>query len=122
MKLSEEYARGCNVIHSYQEGKININGKNCTHSLVVSNHTLNNDWAIQDIKQLDKYQLDFLLIDQPEVIIIGTGQQLVFPHPEQYAHLIQRGIGVEFMDTGAACRTYNILLSEDRRVVAGLII
>jgi uncharacterized protein len=63
------------------------------------------------------------LIDrEPEVILVGTGDRIRFPHPEVYAHVISQGVGIEFMDTGAACRTYNVLLSEDRRVIAAIII
>jgi uncharacterized protein len=63
-----------------------------------------------------------ILALKPELIIIGTGNKLVFPAVELYSSIIQHGIGVDFMDTGAACRTYNILMSEDRDVVAGLIL
>ena len=57
---------------------------------------------------------------QPEILLIGTGRRLVFPAHSLYAELFRKGIGLEVMDTTAACRTYNILLSEGREVVAAL--
>jgi uncharacterized protein len=59
---------------------------------------------------------------QPELVLIGTGETLRFPAVEHYACLIQQNIGVEIMDSTAACRTYNILLGEGRNVVAGIIL
>ena len=66
--------------------------------------------------------LDALIAIEPEtrIIVLGTGETQVFPDPALYFAVIGRGIGFEVMDTGAACRTYNILISEGRRVVAGL--
>ncbi len=122
MKLSEEYTAGSNIIRAYDEQMINVNGRAYSRSLLLSNQTLIDNWPVNHVDQLDTVHFDQLLELSPEVIIIGTGSKLSFPHPENYAHVINRNIGIEFMDTGAACRTYNILLSEDRRVVAGLIL
>jgi len=57
----------------------------------------------------------------PELVLVGTGPRLVFPRHEIMTALPLRGIGLEFMDTGAACRAYNFLLGEDRRVAAALL-
>ncbi len=122
MKLSEDYTAGTNVIRSYDEGVIVVNNNNYTSSLVVSNHTLIENWGVSHIDDLlDEHWLQ-LIETAPEVILIGTGKKLVFPHPSTYTLAIERGIGVEFMDSYAACRTYNILLSEDRPVIAGIIL
>jgi len=59
---------------------------------------------------------------EPELVLVGTGTRLVFPRHEIMTLLPLRGIGLEFMDTGAACRAYNFLLGEDRRVAAALLI
>jgi len=122
MKFNQELCPGANIIHAYDEHEININGRLYTSSLVVSHQQITSTWPVHDINQLNTDALDFLLQENPEVIIIGTGTKLIFPKAEMYAYLINQNIGVEFMDTGAACRTYNVLLSEDRRVVAGLIL
>ncbi|MDH5485298.1 MAG: Mth938-like domain-containing protein [Gammaproteobacteria bacterium] len=122
MKLSEDYAQGVNVIDGYDEHGITINGQAYHHSLIVSNHQLEANWLLNDISELTSNDLEPLLAGSPEVILMGTGQALVFPHPSIYANIINQGIGIEFMDSAAACRTYNILVSEDRRVCAGIII
>ena len=69
-----------------------------------------------------KKNIDKIIQLNPELVLLGTGKKLSFPEIETYAALIELGIGVDVMDTGAACRTYNILSGEGRRVVAGLII
>ena len=122
MKFSEEINEGSNVIHSYQEREITINGHSFYQSLIISQHQLLTDWPINEISQLSQDHLMSFLDYSPEVILIGTGDRLIFPHPETYSPITNKGIGVEFMDTGAACRTYNILMSENRRVIAGMII
>ena len=122
MKFSEDTNAGNNVIQSYHENGININGREFSSSLVVGNRHLDTDWPISSVEQLSVDQLQKLVDLEPEVIIIGTGQRIHFPHPEIYAHVIRQGVGIEFMDTGAACRTYNVLLSEDRAVIAAIII
>jgi len=93
-----------------------------SQSLVVANTQLNENWDIASIELLTPNHIDLVLSFKPELILIGTGSKLTFPAIEVYAGIIERGIGVDFMDTGAACRTYNILMSEGRDVVAGLIL
>ena len=83
---------------------------------------LNADWRVNHIDEMSHADWQKIIAHKPEVILIGTGNSLIFPHPSSYAPAIEQGIGVEFMDSGAACRTYNILLSEDRNVIAGIII
>ena len=122
MKLSEDYSAGSNIIRAYQENRIDINGKLFEKSLVVSNTRLIENWPLRQIDELQGQHLASLLEMNPEVILIGTGSKLVFPPVSSYAPIIKQGIGIEFMDSGAACRTFNILVSEDRSVAAGIII
>lgn len=122
MKFSEDKTAGSNIIRAYDERGIDINGRLFRQSLVISKNQLLADWPVSSIDELNETTLATLLVIEPEVILIGTGQTLRFPHPETYASLLNQGIGVEFMDSGAACRTYNILLGEDRRVIAGIIL
>lgn len=122
MKLSEAYSAGSNIIRAYSQQAIDINGRVYRRSLVVSNQMLIPDWPVAAIHELTTTSLQALLDSRPEVIIIGTGERQLFPSPAIRASLLQYGIGIEFMDSGAACRTYNILLSEDRRVTAGIIL
>jgi uncharacterized protein len=72
--------------------------------------------------ELRSEHLEPALAMGPQVVIIGTGQRQQFPDPAVYFALLEQGIGVEIMDTGAACRTYNILAGEGRRVVAALML
>jgi len=122
MKFSEDYASGSYIIRAFTDNKITVNNTLYERSLVISKHHLNTDWGIEHVDQLSHDVWQALLADKPEVILIGTGPTLVFPHPSSYAPAIEQGIGVEFMDSGAACRTYNVLLSEDRQVIAGIIL
>ena len=79
-------------------------------------------WSVQSIEQLDAQYLQFLINLQPDIIILGTGDKQQFLAPELMSLLWQRNIGCEVMNSNAACRTYNVLMSEDRAVVAGIII
>jgi len=122
MKFSEDNSAGSHIIRAYDTHSIDINGRIFRQSLVVSRQHLVTDWPVRSIDELNETTLAALLVIQPEVILIGTGLKLQFPHPQHYASLLNQGIGVEFMDSGAACRTYNILLGEDRQVIAGIIL
>ena len=122
MKFSEDYATGVNVIRAYDDTSISINNQSFTESLAVSSHSFIEHWPVKHINELNSASLNLLLELQPEVIVIGTGNKLEFPSPQTYSEVINQGIGIEFMDSGAACRTYNILISENRKVVAGIIV
>lgn len=122
MKFSEDYNPGSNVIRAYHRDGISVNGEMFQKSLVVAPNQIIPDWPVTSVDDLSTELLQELVEHTPEVILIGTGQQIQFPHPEIYAPIVRQRIGVEFMDTGAACRTYNILLSEERKVIAGIII
>lgn len=80
------------------------------------------DWPITDIKQLGTEHLQALLAVEPEVLLIGTGSQHQFPDVALLAPLHSANIGYEIMDSQAACRTYNLLRGEGRKVVAGIIL
>ena len=122
MKFSEDLNSGSQVIDRYDDESITINEKMFTQSLIVSNFQIIENWPVNEINDLSNQSLQAIIELQPEVIIIGTGKQILFPRPENYSSVINMGIGIEFMNTGAACRTYNVLLSEDRKVAAGIII
>jgi len=121
MKFAQDLQHEGYVITSYDSNSICINGKTFSSSLIVAASQLETDWEIAAIESLQANHIDQLFSFNPELIIIGTGNSLVFPAVEVYSAIIKRGIGIEFMDTGAACRTYNILMGEGRDVVAGLI-
>lgn len=122
MKISKDTAgRDSNVIRAYAPGRINVNDVLITRSLIVAPDRLVQDWPPQRFEELSADNLKTALALEPEILIIGTGNQQRFLSGELMATLSKGGIGVEVMDTAAACRTYNVLLSEDRKVVAALL-
>lgn len=122
MKFSQIEDAGTNLIESYDASHIRINGQTYQAGLAVSAEQIATDWGPSDGNELRTEHIEALLAWQPQVVLIGTGARQRLPEPAVYFALLERGIGVEIMDTGAACRTYNILVSEGRRVVAGLIL
>jgi uncharacterized protein len=122
MKFAQDRQDEGYVITAYDDSSVTVNGKPFTESLIIAGTRLHENWELDAIEGLQPLHIDQVLSFDPELIIIGTGSRLVFPAVEVYAGIIRQGIGVDFMDTGAACRTYNILMSEGRGVVAGLIL
>lgn len=122
MKLHLNNADGLNMLTAYGDDYIQVNGTRHTSSLVVLPDTLITAWPAPLFESLGETHFQQILETQPELVLLGTGLKHRFPHPTLYACLVQAGIGLEVMNTGAACRTYNILVSEGRRVAAGLII
>lgn len=109
-------------IQAYGDNKIQINSIIYEHSLIVSREEIISDFIINNIQDMDENYLQRLLIHHPEVIIIGHEQNGTFPPLPLISQLSQQRIGIECMSIGAACRTYNVLLSENRNAVAGIII
>ena len=122
MKFAEDNQDEGYVITAYDSTNIVINGRSFTQSLIIAGDQMHDSWGVDSISALTNEHVDTILSFKPELILIGTGDKLTFPAVEAYAPIISAGIGVDFMDTGAACRTYNILMGEGRGVVAGLIL
>lgn len=93
-----------------------------SHSFVLSHEVLLDDWPPQQLEELAAEHFERVADLEPEVVIFGAGESLRFPPTEVTAPLVKRGVGLEVMDSRAACRTYNILSAEGRRVVAALLI
>jgi uncharacterized protein len=108
-------------ISAYEPGWIEVNGHKYTGSLVISSESGCSTWSVGQFEALHAEYFHELMQFKPELIVFGSGHTLRFPKPIWLAGLMQRGIGVETMDTPAACRTYNILASEGRRVLAALL-
>ncbi|MGB5397728.1 MAG: Mth938-like domain-containing protein [Gammaproteobacteria bacterium] len=122
MKFSEDNLGEGYYITAYDTGRILVNGRGFEQSFILAPDALLESWAVGDISQLAASHFEPILALKPELVLLGTGTTLRFPEVACYAQIINLGIGVEVMDTGAACRTYNILMGEGRRVVAGLIL
>ena len=122
MRISLDRPKSQNSISAYRPGGVTIKGVEYQRSLMVDAEVLIDDWPVPSIDALDRERLAQALALEPEVLLLGTGLRLRFPEPSLYAAVAGAGIGFEVMDTAAACRTFNILLAEDRRVVAALIL
>ncbi|MFA5083005.1 MAG: Mth938-like domain-containing protein [Hydrogenophilaceae bacterium] len=121
MKLHLANPTGINVITAYGDGFVEVNRERRTRSLILLPDNLA-DWPVPDFDALSREHLAMLVEFRPALILLGSGRRHRFPHPDLYRDLIAAGIGLEHMDTGAACRTYNILATEGRQVAAALII
>ena len=121
MRFAQEPTEG-NTISAYAPGAITINEQVIRTSVIVTPERLITDWLPERFEDLSAAHLVRLEELTPEIIVIGTGDTLHFPEPRYMAGFLTQGIGVEVMDTNAACRTYNILHSEDRNVVAALLL
>ncbi|MGB4059891.1 MAG: Mth938-like domain-containing protein [Burkholderiaceae bacterium] len=109
------------TIQSYGEGWIAVNGEKIGRSVVLSSTGDRADWPCESFSDLQAGHFEGLLAYQPEVVIFGSGRKLRFAHPSLHAALMAQRVGVETMDTLAACRTFNILAQEGRRVVVALL-
>jgi uncharacterized protein len=98
-----------------------VNERTLHASFVISPNALIEQWPVTDVARLTPADLDALLALKPELIILGSGATQAFPPPEAQAACLSRGIGLETMTNAAAARTFNVLASEGRRVVAGFI-
>ncbi len=122
MKLTDEKIGGINLIRSYAAGEVRIGETLIQRSCLVKTDQLITDWRPQTVAEISIADMEAVLALQPEVVVIGSGPRQQFPAPEILGALLSRGVGCEVMDTGAACRTYNVLASEGRTVVAALLL
>ena len=99
-----------------------VNGQRYDRSIVVFAEAVLSDWNVASFAELSEAHFAYFLALKPEILLLGTGTQQRFPHPRLYRALTDAGIGVECMNTPAACRTYNILVAEDRRVIAAILL
>lgn len=109
------------AIQAYSDTQVKINSIIYEHSLIVSRQEIITDIAINNIQEITDHSIELLLECKPEVIIVGHGAAGQLPPFAIISQLAQKNIGIEFMSIGAACRTYNVLLSEFRDVVALII-
>lgn len=120
--LDMDQNRSLFQIKAYKPGCIQINDQMLQESVVISPNKLIKNWAPQSVDQLISDHLQLIIPLKPDILLIGTGEKMVILPIEIYGALINHGIGVEVMNTGAACRTFNALSAEERNVVAALIV
>jgi uncharacterized protein len=122
MKISLDAPGARNVVTAYASGAIRIGGRTYERSLILTATSVVEDWRPTRIEDLVAADLEPLLELKPEVLLVGSGARQGFPAREALARLYDARIGFEIMDTGAACRTYNLLVAEGRDVAAALIV
>ena len=122
MKFERDSPDGRNTFSGYGDGYVQVGAKRYASSLVVSGERVIEDWPASSVDALSADHLAAIVGLAPEIVLLGTGAAFKFPNPALLAPLYKANIGVEVMDTPAACRTYNILLAEGRNVVAALIL
>jgi uncharacterized protein len=113
--------QGRNHIRSVSEEGVRIGDILYPGALIVAAEAVIDNWAPDSLESLEDDHLEAVMALDPEVVLLGTGAKQRFLHPSRLAAVYRAGIGVEIMTTAAACRTYNILVAEERRVVAALL-
>ncbi len=115
---------GAATISGYGPGWIAIAGERISHSLILNANGARTPWDCDSFDHLSAEHFARLIQASPlpELVVFGSGERLRFPRPQWLRPLIEAGIGIETMDTPAACRTYNILAGEGRRVVVALLV
>lgn len=122
MKLSLDNNEKQFRIDAYTVDSVRVGGQDYSDSLIVTPEKIIADWQPAPVKELVLQDMEQAILLGLQVLLLGTGRSLQFPPPPLMAGLAAKGIGLEVMDTAAACRTYNILAAEGRRVGAALII
>jgi uncharacterized protein len=122
MKLNLTTAENNYLITAYSESYIEVNKQRHAGSLILMPQELILDWDVKSFSDLIEKHLSEIAEFNTEVVLLGTGEKHQFLHPKIYQSLTVKGIPIECMTTAAACRTYNILMSEHRNVLAALIL
>ncbi|MDE2400285.1 MAG: Mth938-like domain-containing protein [Burkholderiales bacterium] len=122
MKLQADRPEGVNVINAHSPQSVSINGVEYTHSVLVPPTGEPLPWHAASLADLTEAHFEHIARLAPELVLFGSGPSLRFAPPALMRSLMQARIGVETMDTAAACRTYNFLVAEGRRVVAALLV
>lgn len=122
MKLHATTTQQYQTITGYDDSGVEINAIRHTSSLLVLPESRPVAWPVSDFDALTAADFERIAATTPDVVILGTGARQRFVHPRLTVSLTDRSVGVEAMDNQAACRTYNILMAEGRKVALALII
>ena len=122
MKFQPDTSSGVNTISRQEPGRVWVGATPIGHSVIVPWQGAPLPWLADSFDALTAEHFQRIVALDPELVIFGSGPRIRFPHPSLLRALIDRRIGVETMDTPAACRTYNVLVSESRSVVAALLL
>jgi uncharacterized protein len=122
MRFTQDSTSGSNVIRAYGNGELRVNDEVYRSTIIVSASAVQAAPDIRELEDLSRIDPSSILALEPEIVLLGTGPRQSFPAASFRAQFLSAGIGVEVMDTGAACRTFNVLVAEQRRVVALLMV
>ena len=122
MKLHSTQTQQYQTVTGYEDDWIEINAQRFSHSLVVLPESVPQPWQVKDFEDLQPSDFELLGSMKPDLVILGTGQRQRFASARLTAQLMAQRVGVEFMDNQAACRTYNILMAEGRKVALAVIL
>ncbi len=119
-QLTLDTGSGTYYIRSYEPGKLMIGEQAITSNVIVTPETLITNWQVADMTTLQPEHLQAVFELKPALVLLGTGAEQQFLKPALMALFYNKKIGIEVMNTAAACRTYNVLMAEGRKVVAAL--
>lgn len=122
MRFTQDLSSNRNLVRSYTPGEIRINDERFHHAVIVGPSSLARGPAVTDAHELAAAHAADIIALAPELVLVGTGPRQVFPPAEFGAQFLRAGVGFEVMDTSAACRTFNVLVTEQRRVIALLLV
>lgn len=122
MHLSHDRPDYAYSLRAADGSRARVNDQVFTRSFAIAPDRLLDHWPATDAASLQVQDMEPLLALSPTVLILGTGEHQVFPPAAVLAHCMSRGVGVEVMSNASAARTYNVLASEARKVVAALIL
>jgi uncharacterized protein len=122
VKFQPDHLAGTNAITRHEPGALWVGNQRFDRSVLVPWRGEIRPWAPPTVDQLSREDFDAVLALKPELVIFGSGPRIRFVSPALLRSLIDGGIGVETMDTAAACRTYNVLVAEGRSAVAALLL
>jgi len=121
MRFTQESNPAVNVIRAHGNGELRVNETVYRGAVILSASTAVAEPNIHNLDDLIAIDVARILELEPELVLLGTGPRQIFPAASYGAQFLRRGIGFEVMDTGAASRTFNVLVGEHRRVVAALL-
>ncbi|MES2997880.1 MAG: Mth938-like domain-containing protein [Pseudomonadota bacterium] len=122
MELNLDTGEGHYHIRGYGVDFIQVNNEKIGHSLIVTPNKLIAPWPPQSLAELNTSHFLPLLDLHPTIVLLGTGPRFSFPDPSLLSDFYTKKIGIEVMDTAAACRTYTVLMAEGRKVAAALLL
>jgi len=121
MKLTLDANTRVNLVRSYSNGELRVGEQVFHRSCILTPDAILPDWRPTKVEEILESDLQALFATKPELVLLGTGDRQRFPSVQVRGAFVRAGVGLETMDLGAACRTFNVLVQEERRVCAALL-